>query len=128
MITKYQFTRFQLLMGEHSKDIFHYFNVEEMHGLSLKEAEAYPETKHGAYIWGWCNYSPIDGDMPFLFLNKTRWQKDYTDVTGIMHETMHLALLLHNWDIENKEEEIISDAENIANEIVKLIKFHINII
>ena len=39
-----------------------------------------------------------------------------------MHETMHLSLLLEDWNIENKEEEIVSQAEAMANDIVKYLK------
>jgi hypothetical protein len=43
----------------------------------------------------------------------------YKDYTGIMHETIHISLLLHNWDVDNEEEQIVTDAENYANEIIE---------
>lgn len=121
MITKKLFSKFQLLIGEKSVDLFNYFKVNKLHGLSKKAAEEYPETKDDAYIWGMANYSPYEDDLPYLFLNKTRFKNDYTDVTAIMHETMHLSLLLNDWDIENKEEKIVSQAETMANDIVKFL-------
>jgi hypothetical protein len=42
--------------------------------------------------------------------------------TAIMHETMHLAILLNNWDIKDKEEEAITFAEDEANKIIKKLK------
>ena len=122
MITKKLFPKFQLIVGEKSVDLFYWFGVDDLHRLTKKEAEEYPETKDDAYIWGLANYSPSKDDLPFIFLNKSRLKGDYTDVTGIMHETMHLSLLLEDWDIENKEEEIVSQAETMANDIVKYLK------
>ncbi len=42
--------------------------------------------------------------------------------TAIMHETMHMALLLYKWDAEKKSEEIITMAEDEANEIIRKLK------
>jgi hypothetical protein len=42
--------------------------------------------------------------------------------TAIMHETMHLAILLNNYDIKDKEEEAITFAEDEANKIIKKLK------
>ena len=39
----------------------------------------------------------------------------------IFHEAMHLSLDIHNYDVMNKEEEIISYAEAEANKIFDLI-------
>jgi hypothetical protein len=122
MITKKLFPKFQLIVGEKSVDLFDWFGVHELHGLTKKEAEEYPENKDDAYMWGLANYSPSKNDLPFIFLNKTRLKNDYTDATGIMHETMHLSLLLEDWNIEWKEEEIVSQAETMANDIVKYLK------
>jgi hypothetical protein len=118
MIIKKLFSNFQLLIGEKSTDLFDYFQVYYLHGLNKKDALNHLENSEQAYIWGMANYSPNEGDLPYIFLNKTRFKHDYTDATGIMHETMHMALLLNNWQIENKEEEIISQAENMANDIL----------
>ena len=39
-----------------------------------------------------------------------------------MHETMHMGILLNNWDIKDKEEEAIGFAEEEANKIIKKLK------
>jgi len=36
----------------------------------------------------------------------------------VMHETMHMSILLNNWDIKDKEEEVITFAEEEANKII----------
>ena len=35
-----------------------------------------------------------------------------------MHETMHMSILLNNWNIKDKEEEAITFAEDEANKII----------
>jgi hypothetical protein len=36
-----------------------------------------------------------------------------------MHETMHMSILLNNWKITDKEEEVITYAEDEANKIIE---------
>jgi hypothetical protein len=42
--------------------------------------------------------------------------------TAVMHETMHMSLLLNNWNIKDKEEEVIQFAEDEANKIIEKLK------
>jgi hypothetical protein len=112
-----KFDKFLLLLGNHSLDLFDYFKVDKLHGLTRKDAMNYNETPEDAYIYGMANYSPSD-KFPYVFINLMRLNGTYKDITGIMHETIHISLLLHNWDIKNKEEQIVTDAENYANDIV----------
>jgi hypothetical protein len=125
MITK-QFPKFLLILGKKSVDLFNYFKVDELHGLSKEDAEKYPETKNDAYIMGMCNYIPKksgeykSGDALYLFINMNRLNDTYKDYTAIMHECFHLSLSLNNWNV-NKEERIVSDAEMYANEIIGFI-------
>jgi hypothetical protein len=39
-----------------------------------------------------------------------------------MHETMHMSILLNNWKITDKEEEVIGFAEDEANKIIEKLK------
>jgi hypothetical protein len=114
------FESFILVLGTKSVDIFNYFGVDNLHGLSKKAALEYKETSKDAYIMGLTNYSPID-EKPFIFINTNRLNGSIKDGTAIMHETVHLGLLLNNWKIETKEEKIVSDAERIANQILDFI-------
>jgi hypothetical protein len=44
--------------------------------------------------------------------------------TAVMHETMHMSILLNNWKITDKEEEVIGFAEDEANKIVEKLGFN----
>ena len=57
----------------------------------------------------------------FLFLNTSRLGKEDERMGLIMHETMHLSLLIHKHNVEKKEEEIITWAEKEAYKIYDLI-------
>ena len=43
--------------------------------------------------------------------------------TAVMHETMHMSILLNNWKITDKEEEVIGFAEDEANKIIAKLDF-----
>ncbi len=123
-----------LLIGKDATDIFKFYNVKEMHGLNLKDAQAeeiYKTKGNGVYIYGLTNYDPSDKKLtakspykPFIFLNMGTFKRYSADEqkTAIMHETMHLAILLNNWNIKDKEEEVITFAEDEANKIIKKLK------
>ena len=105
-----------------------------MHGLNLKDAQAEEIDKtvgNGVYIYGWTNYDPADKKLtakdpykPFIFLNMGTFKKYSAteEATGIMHETMHMSILLSNWNIKDKEEEAIGKAEEEANKIITKLK------
>jgi len=121
-----------LLIGKDATEIFDYYSVDKMHGLNRKDAQAEEVDKskgNGVYIYGWTNYDPKDKKLtaktpykPFLFLNKKHFKGNFKDITLVNHEAMHMAILLNNWDIKDKEEEVISLAEEITNRIVPLLK------
>ena len=124
-----------LVAGNDATEIFDYYDVQEMHGLNRKDAQAEEVDKtkgNGVYIYGWTNYDPADKKLtakapykPFLFLNLGTF-KNYSlteKATAVMHETMHMAILLNNWKITDKEEEVIGYAEEQANKIIKKLGF-----
>jgi hypothetical protein len=124
--------KFVLLIGDDATEIFDYYKVDKMHGLNREDAQAEEVDKskgNGVYIYGWTNYDPRDKKLtakapykPFLFLNKKHFKGDFTDVTLVNHEAMHMSILLHNWNITDKEEEAVSLAEEITNKIVPMLK------
>lgn len=130
-IKKFDMGKYILLIGKDATDIFKYYKVKEMHGLNIKDAQAEEIDKtqgNGVYIYGWTNYNPLDKKLtakdpykPFLFLNKGTFKRySITEqATAVMHETMHMSILLNNWNIKNKEEEAIGFAEKEANKIIK---------
>ena len=133
-IKKFDMGKYILLVGNNATDIFNYYKVKEMHGLNLKDAQAEEVDKtvgNGVYIYGWTNYDPADKKLtakdpykPFIFLNMGTFKKYSAteEATAIMHETMHMSILLNNWDIKDKEEEAIGFAEEEANKIIKKLK------
>jgi hypothetical protein len=124
--------KYVFLLGKDATEIFDYYNVDILHGLRREDAQAEEVDKtkgNGVYIMGLTNYDPRDKKLtgkapykPFLFINKKHFKKDFTNITVVNHEATHMALLLNNWDVNNKEEEIVTLAEEITNKIVKLIK------
>jgi len=126
--------KYVLLVGNDATEIFDHYKVAEMHGLNRKDAQAEEVDKttgNGVYIYGWTNYDPADTKLtakapnkPFLFLNMGTFKKYSTTekATAVMHETMHMSILLNNWKIMDKEEEAIQFAEDEANKIIEKLK------
>lgn len=111
------FKDYTVLLGPDAVTIFDYYKVKEMHGLSRKGAVKRID-EGGLYIEGWANYCP-HGGKPYVFINEQAFRGDHRDVTLLMHEFMHLSLLLHEWDITNKEEEILTFAEQSTNAFIE---------
>ena len=128
--------KYVLLAGNNATTIFDYYKVDEMHGLNRKDAQAEEVDKtkgNGVYIYGWTNYDPADKKLtakdpykPFLFLNLGTFKKyGLTEkATAVMHVTMHMSILLNNWKIVDKEEEVITFAEEEANKIIEKLEFN----
>jgi hypothetical protein len=114
------FEHFDLLISSNPCDIFRYYNVTELHGLTIKDCESYKNTETDAYIAGFCNLSP-EG-KPFLFINLSRCTDDVHTFALIFHEAMHLSGILFDGDWENIEEKMITFAEEEAHNIFKIIK------
>ena len=131
---KFDMGKYILLVGNDATEIFDHYKVAEMHGLNRKDAQAEEVDKttgNGVYIYGWTNYDPADKKLtakaphkPFLFLNMGTFKKYSTTekATAVMHETMHMSILLNNWKIMDKEEEAIQFAEDEANKIIEKLK------
>lgn len=122
--------QYELLFGTDAGTIFKYYRVPEMHGLSLQDAIK-RMAEGGSYIDGLTNYHPKDTAcsmieyQPFLFLNIGSLQNNYSShevYTCIMHETMHMAYNLYGGKYGDYEEQMITWAENEANEIIKILK------
>ena len=71
-VKAYHFEKYDLIIGQDATEIFNYYNVTEMHGLSLDGAIS-RIVEGGTYIDGLSNYHPMDKELdmklkPFLFL------------------------------------------------------------
>ena len=123
----FDFGHYTLLMSHDPCDLFRYYNVSEMHGLSLEECEKHPNTADDSYIAGLSNFVPKasghynDSDDRFVYINLTRCADQVQTITLIMHELMHHSFWLHNYDL-SKEEEIISWAENETHIVHNIIQ------
>ena len=117
------YAQFVLLIGNSAVDLFDYYGVQEMHGVSKAQCiERIAEG--GTYIDGFANYNPKDTALtkellPFVFINRQALHGDYRDVTLINHEMAHMSLLLHDWNVETDEEQIVTWAEVYTNLIYK---------
>lgn len=128
--------KYLLLIGKNATEVFDYYKVDEMHGLSRKDAQAEEVDKtvgNGVYMYGLTNYDPEDKKLiakapykPFLFINLGAFSRySVTEkATAVMHETMHMSILLNNWNIKDKEEEVITFAEDEANKIIEKLKIN----
>lgn len=133
-IKEFDMGKYILLIGKDATDVFKYYKVKEMHGLNLKDAQAEEVDKtkgNGVYIYGLTNYDPADKKLiakspykPFVFLNMGTFKKYSLSekATAVMHETMHISILLRDWNIKDKEEDAIGFAEEEANKIIDKLK------
>lgn len=118
--------KYDLILSYDPCDIFRYYEVEEMHGLNLKDCRNYNNTKEDAYICGWCNYVPKNNknysqdDKMFIFINLNRCNNDIDLITTLYHELTHYAFAQYNWN-SDYEEEIITLAEEETKKVYKLI-------
>jgi hypothetical protein len=117
------YAQFVLLIGNNAVDLFDYYNVQEMHGVSKTKC-INRISEGGTYIDGFANYDPRDttlstNPLPFVFINKTALKGDHRDVTLINHEMIHMSLLIHEWNVDDYEEEIVTWAEEYTNLIYK---------
>ena len=117
----FQFDNYTLLLSDDPCDVFIHFKRSGMHGLNLKDCLAYNNTSDDAYIAGWTNIAPDNG-KPFVFINLARCTDDIKTTGLDMHEMSHLFWLLNYDNLKEKEEEIITNAEEETYKIVKLIK------
>lgn len=117
------YAQFILLIGNNAVDLFDYYGVQEMHGVNRQSCiERIAEG--GTYIEGFANYNPYDTAqttnlLPFVFINRSALKGDYRDITLVNHEMTHMSLLLHEWNVDKYEEDIVTWAEEYTNLIYK---------
>jgi hypothetical protein len=127
MVTVFRGT-YILLLSYNPCDVFEYFNVDAMHGLNFLDCEKHSNTKDSAYIAGWSNFVPkasgayLPNDERFVFINLSRCTDTVKTMGLIMHEMMHHSLWMHGYLVENREEDIITWAEEESYEVYKIIK------
>jgi len=103
--------KYELILATDPCEVFKHFGVEEMHGLTLAECQAYNNTKEDAYIAGLCNVNPHNMKDLFVFINLSRCNNDVETIILLFHEFIHLASNLHAGNWAEKEEEMLLIAE-----------------
>jgi len=125
-----QFPEYLLIVGKKSEDMFTFFGVDEMHGLSLEECRLTNETPTNAYISGLCNQFPEDSSKYFIFINSDRIKgmfdsdASYEAPLLIMHECMHMSLEVNGTNLSDGEleEKAITWAEEESIKIIRFLK------
>jgi hypothetical protein len=117
----HKYGKYTLILSYDPCSIFNYYKVDKMHGLNLKDCSEYNNTTKDAYIAGWTNIAPDNG-KPFTFINLSRCTDDIHTMGLVMHETVHLSNMLFDGKWKDKEEDMITFAEEEAYKIVDIIK------
>lgn len=111
------------ILGADATSLFDYFGVDELHGLN-RNACIERIKAGGTYIDGMCNVIPkSDGKVAYyLFINKKALSlikvKNYA---LIFHEATHYCFSKYWNDLQEKEEELITEAENLGIDIYRII-------
>lgn len=111
---------YDLLLSFDPCEVFRFYGVTNMHDLSVRECELCNNSRESAYIAGWCNLSPID-NRPFVFINLSRCTDVMRSTGLVMHEMSHLYWLMNYDNLQEKEEEIITNAELETYEVMEII-------
>lgn len=130
---------YTLLMSHNPCEIFTYYGERELHGLKYDECVMHKNNKQQAYIAGFSNYVPAHvpksekddfeykhGDDFFVFINLSRCNSTVNTIRLIFHELMHRAFELYEWNVD-KEEDMISWADEETEEVFKIVKENIKL-
>jgi hypothetical protein len=109
-----------LLVGDSAISLFDYFEVDELHGLN--RIDCIKRIKEGGtYIDGMCNQLPTDSKKYYLFINKSAITNDLLiDFGLIFHECTHYHFRKYWNDLQNREEQLITESEQLAIKISKI--------
>ena len=113
-----------LIVGENALDLFDYLKVDELHGLSRTECIERIEIG-GTYIDGMCNEFPTqqsEKKMYYLFINQGSFGINKSENFGlIFHESTHYFFRKYWNELQEKEEQLITETENLAIDICRII-------
>lgn len=110
--------QYYLMYSDKSIDLFDYFNVDHLHGLDKSDCMDHVDTPDDCFIAGMCNLKPNDSGKYFVYINTLKSKYPVEFITLIMHEFMHLAFRLNNYNQYN-EEQLIQFAENETKKFIK---------
>ena len=125
-MNKIERATYTLLLSQNPCEVFKYFNVDEMHGLTLAECILHDNNTNNSYIAGLANFVPKESkeynqnDERFVFINLLKCTDSISTFALIMHEMMHHSFELHNYNL-HLEEDIITWAEHESHKVYKII-------
>lgn len=110
-----------LIKSKSALYLFDYFKVDELHGLN--KIDCIKRIKEGGtYIDGMCNEFPNDSSKYYLFINENAFTNNLIiDFALIFHEATHYYFRKYWNELQEKEEELITETEKLAIEISKII-------
>lgn len=114
-----------LIIGENAVDLFDYFRVDTLHGLSRAECLE-RISMGGTYIDGMCNEIPetTGKKVYYLFLNQSAFNENDNVIDNfgiIFHESAHYHFRKYWDDLQEKEEQLITESEILATDICRII-------
>jgi hypothetical protein len=110
-----------LLVGTSALSLFDYFEVDELHGLT-RQACIDRIAQGGTYFDGMQNIYPQKTDMYYLFINSSAFTENMSENFGlIFHESTHYQFEKFYDSLKENEEQLITDAEQLALDIIKII-------
>lgn len=113
-----------LIVGSDALALFDYFEVDELHGLNRADCIKRIQ-EGGTYIDGMSNVVPkTDSSKIFyyIFINMKAWKLIKVYNFGLVfHEATHYAFSKYWNNLQEDEEQLITEAENLGIDIYKLI-------
>jgi hypothetical protein len=111
-----------LIVGSDATSLFDYFEVDSLHGLT-RENCLNRIKQGGTYIDGMCNEFPNGTNKTYyLFLNQTAFTLNPAqNYSLVFHESTHYAFRKYWSELQDKEEELITEAENVAIDICRFL-------
>jgi hypothetical protein len=113
-----------LILGENAIDLFDYLDVDYLHSLTRSECIERIAIG-GTYIDGMCNEFPDQSDDSrkyYLFLNKNAFETNKNENFGLVfHESTHYHFRKYWDDLQEREEQLITESEILAIDICRII-------
>lgn len=135
----FNFDTYKLCLSHNPCDLFYFFDVNYLHGLSFHACQEHTNNSNESYIAGMCNEIPRswlwkNNDKQvynrftprYVFINLTRCNTELETITLIYHELLHQSFHIHDYDMD-KEEEIIGWAEDETKKVYQIVKDELQI-
>ena len=135
----FDFDTYKLCLSFNPCDLFTFFDVKYLHGLTYKDCISCTNKEDDSYIAGMCNEIPrtwlwsnkdqqvYERYTPrYVFINLSRCNTELETITLIYHELLHQSFYIHDHDMDS-EEKIISWAEEETKKVYEIVKNELQI-